>query len=147
MPNRQWAVNMSGLYQTFEVEQGLLGQLFIPRPHYLRTISLPINVQYFDPSGFFAGVGLVYVNQRIQFLDPRSFTPSPMPMQNENFTLVNAGLGYRLPKRWGTVALQVNNLFNQDFHYQDYSFQVGEQAVNPLYIPERTIFTRMVLNF
>ena len=147
MPNRQWAVSMSGLYQTFEVEQDLRGQVFIPRPHYLRTISLPINVQYFDPSGFFAGAGLVYVNQRIQFLDPRSFTPSPMPMQNENFTLVNAGLGYRLPKRWGTVALQVNNLFNQNFRYQDYSFQVGERAINPLYIPERTIFTRMVLNF
>jgi tetratricopeptide (TPR) repeat protein len=147
MPDRRWAVSVSGLYQTFEVEEGLLGQLFVPRPHYLRTISLPLNIQYFDPSGFFAGMGLAYVNQRIQFLDPQSFTPSPMPMESDDFTLVNAGLGYRLPKRWGIVALQVNNLFDKDFRYQDYSFQAGDPGVNPLYTPERTLFGRLVLNF
>lgn len=147
MPDRRWAVSASGLYQTFEVEEGLLGQLFVPRPHYLRTISLPLDIQYFDPSGFFAGMGLVYVNQRIQFLDPQSFTPSPMPTESDDFTLVNAGLGYRLPKRWGIVALQINNLFDRDFRYQDYSFQAGDPGVNPLYNPERTLFGRLVLNF
>ena len=147
MPDRRWAVSVSGLYQTFEVEKGLLGQLFVPNPHYLRTISFPLNVQYFDPSGFFAGMGLVYVNQRIQYLDPQSFTPSPMPMESDDFTLVNTGLGYRLPKRWGIVALQVNNLFNRDFRYQDYSFLAGDPGVNPLYTPERTILGRLVLNF
>jgi outer membrane receptor protein involved in Fe transport len=147
MPNRRWAVSASGLYQTFEVEEGLLGQLFVPNPHYLRTISFPLDVQYFDPSGFFSGIGLVYVNQRIQYLDPQSFTPSPMPMESDDFTLVNANLGYRLPKRWGIIALQVNNLFDRDFRYQDYSFRVGDPGVNPLYTPERTLFGRLVLNF
>ena len=115
-------------------------------PAELKTLSLPLNVQYFDPSGFFAGLGVVYVNQEIQALDPESLTLSPM--QNEEFTLVNAGLGYRLPKRWGIVAFQVNNIFDKNFHYQDNNFQtVGAVNDSPLYIPERTVYGRLVLNF
>ncbi|MDS4060569.1 MAG: TonB-dependent receptor, partial [Candidatus Contendobacter sp.] len=111
----------------------------------LKTLSLPLNVQYFDPSGFFAGLGIVYVNQKIQVLDPGSSTLSPT--RNENFTLINIGLGYRLPKRWGVVALQVDNMFDKKFHYQDDNFQTGDGTSNPLFTPERTVFGRFVLNF
>ncbi len=157
MPSQRWAVKAAGLYENFEVKEGLLPLLFLmpPMPSQLRTITLPLDIQYFDPSGFFAGLGMVYVNQRAQFADPQSFNPvdpsssnlSFLPMQSENFTLLNAGLGYRLPKRWGLVALQVNNLLNKEFHYQDNSFRSGNQTVNPLYIPERTLFGRVVINF
>jgi outer membrane receptor protein involved in Fe transport len=85
------------------------------------------------------------VNQKIQVLDFESSTISPT--QDEDFTLVNAGLGYRLPKRWGIVALQINNMFDKDFYYQDNNFQTGDGTTNPLYIPERTVFGRLVLNF
>ena len=105
---------------------------------------MPLNIQYFDPSGFFAGLGIIYVNQDIQLIDPGSLTSSPT--KSEEFTLVNAGLGYRLPKRQGIIALEARNLFNKQFYFQDYSFQTGEPT-NPLYIPERTLVGRFVLNF
>ncbi|QQS53074.1 MAG: TonB-dependent receptor [Candidatus Competibacteraceae bacterium] len=147
MPSARWAVKAAGLYERFEVDEGLLGLMFYypPLPARLRTITFPLDIQYFDPSGFFASMGIVYVNQRVQFLDPPSLTLTPT--QNENFSLVNAGLGYRLPKRWGLVALQANNLLDKKFHYQDNSFRISDQSVNPLYIPERTLWGRLVINF
>jgi len=61
--------------------------------------------------------------------------------------LVDVGLGYRLPKRWGIVALQVNNVFDKEFRYQDYSFQTGISTISPAYVPERIIAGRLILNF
>ena len=145
IPSQRWAVTGSWLYERFEVEEGILGQLFIPKPTRLRTLSLPVYVQYFAPSGFFAGIGATYVNQHVQFLDPQSLTIAPT--QSEDFTLVDVGLGYRLPKRWGIVSLEVRNLFDKQFRFQDYAFQAGDQTTNPRFIPERTIFGRLVINF
>lgn len=145
LPSQQWAISASWLYEDFEVKEGLIGLLFIPKPIQLRTISLPLNIQYFDPSGFFAGLGVTYVNQDVQFLDPRSLTS--LPTQSEDFILVDAGLGYRLPKRWGIIALEARNLFDKQFYFQDYSFQSAVDAVNPRFIPERTLYARFVLNF
>ncbi len=145
MPSHRWAVTGSWLYEHFEVKEGVLGQLFIPKPARLRTISLPVYVQYFDPSGFFAGMGATYVNQHVQFLDPQSLAAAPT--QSEDFTLVDVGLGYRLPKRWGILSLEASNVFDKQFRFQDYAFQAGDQTTNPRFIPERTIFGRLVINF
>ena len=145
LPSHRWAVAASWLYESFEVKEGILSQLFIPKPARLRTISLPVYVRYFDPSGFFAEVGVTYVNQHVQFLDPQSFTISPT--QSEEFTLVDVGLGYRLPKRWGILSLEARNLFDKEFRFQDYAFQAGDQTINPRFIPERTIFGQLVINF
>jgi tetratricopeptide (TPR) repeat protein len=149
LPSHNWALSASLRYEKLEADQDCAFCLFL-YPAELKTFSLPASVQYFDPSGFFAGLGITYVNQDIQAIDrpssiPRSFTLTPT--QNEEFTLVDVGLGYRLPKRWGIVALQVNNVFDQEFHYQDYSFQTGTSAINPVYVPERTIVGRLILNF
>jgi tetratricopeptide (TPR) repeat protein len=145
MPSQRWAVTGSWLYEHFEVKEGVLGQLFIPKPARLRTLSLPVHVQYFAPSGFFAGMGATYVNQHVQFLDPRSRAISPT--QSEDFTVIDMGLGYRLPKRWGILSLETRNVFDKQFRFQDYGFQAGDQTTNPRFIPERTIFGRLVINF
>ena len=144
LPNRSWAVSASWNYEDFAAgENSTLPQLFGSVPDRLQTISLPVNIQYFDPSGFFAGLGVTYVNQKIRYLDPQSLAVSPT--QNENFAVVSAGLGYRFPKRWGLVSLEATNLLDQQFHFQDDSFIVREP--NPLYIPERIWFGRLVVNF
>ena len=148
MPHQNWAVSTSWRYEKFEEKDCLLCQLFASIPAELKTITLPLNVQYFEPSGFFAGLSIVYVNQDIQVIDPSSppGSASFLPMQNEEFTLVNAGLGYRLPRRLGLISLEARNLFNKEFYFQDYYFQTGG-VVEPLYVPERTLFGRLVINF
>ncbi len=149
LPNRNWALSASLRYEKIETDQNCALCLFL-YPAELQTLSVPLSVQYFDPSGFFAGLGIVYVNQDIQAIDPESSMPGSfvlMPTQNEEFTLVDVGLGYRLPKRRGIVALQANNVFDKEFRYQDYSFQTGTSTIDPVYIPERTILGRLILNF
>jgi tetratricopeptide (TPR) repeat protein len=149
LPSRNWALSASLRYEKFEPDQNCSFCLFL-YPAELQTLSVPLSVQYFDPSGFFAGLGIVYVNQDIQAIDPESSMPGSFvltPTQNEEFTLVDVGLGYRLPKRWGIVALQANNVFDKEFRYQDYSFQTGTSTIDPVYIPERTIVGRLILNF
>jgi hypothetical protein len=83
------------------------------------------------------------VNQHIRYLDPQSFTVAPT--QYEDFMLVNVGLGYRFPKRAGLISLEARNLLDKEFRFQDDSFMTRE--ANPLYIPERTLFGRLILNF
>ncbi|MDG4562050.1 MAG: TonB-dependent receptor [Candidatus Competibacter sp.] len=146
LPNPRWAVTAAWRYEGFKLQEGqLLRQLYFSTPFELKTTSIPLNIRYFDPSGFFAGLGVTYVNQDIRNLDQQSSVI--LPTQSEDFVLVDAGLGYRLPKRWGIIALEARNLFDQQFQFQDYSFQTPVNAVNPRFIPERTIFGRFVLNF
>ncbi|MDG4550527.1 MAG: TonB-dependent receptor [Candidatus Contendobacter sp.] len=146
LPNPQWAVSAAWRYEQFKLQEGqYLRQLYFATPVELKTISIPLAIRYFNPSGFFAGLGVTYVNQDIQNLDPQSLTV--LPTQNEDFVLVDASLGYRLPKRWGIVALEARNLFDQQFYFQDYSFQNVNPGVNPRFIPERTLYARFVLNF
>ena len=38
---------------------------FTSTPQKLKTLSVPLAVRYFDPNGFFAGVGVTYVDQEV----------------------------------------------------------------------------------
>ena len=63
-----------------------------------------------------------------------------------DFALVNVSLGYRLPKRYGIIGVEVQNLFDKSFSYQDRNFMTSE-LVPPEYIPEIAILGRVSLNF
>ena len=62
--------------------------------------------------------------------------------------MVDAAIGFRLPKRWGIVSLQVLNLFDKGFNYQDDSFREfsNEPTVGP-YFPDRSVLGRITINF
>ena len=149
LPNHYWTLSIAPRYEIFKVDHNcpLCSYLY---PAELKTFSLPVNVRYSDPSGFFSGLGIVYVNQDIQAIDlnaPIRGDFHRLPSQNEDFTLVNVGLGYRFPKRWGVFTLQIDNVFDRNFYYQDDNYQTGDGTTNPLYIPERTLRGRLILNF
>jgi outer membrane receptor protein involved in Fe transport len=62
---------------------------------------------------------------------------------DERFWVVDASIGYRLPKRYGLVSIDVKNLLDEEFSYQN-SFNKGEQKL-PRYQPQRAIFARLNL--
>jgi len=66
----------------------------------------------------------------------------------DSFTLFDASIGYRLPRRYGQVMLAVNNIFHTKFKYQDDSYreQQDKPSVGP-YFPDRQIFLYLVLNW
>ncbi len=140
MIDRRWAASAEFELEKFEQTTNATGN---PNPERLETITAPLAVQYFDPSGFFAKVGATYVKQDVE---------GPFVKTNgDEFAVVDAAIGYRLPNRWGLLSLEVRNLLDQSFYLVDDSFRnssdfTGLQA-NARFMPDRTILAGIRLNF
>ncbi|ADJ28803.1 TonB-dependent receptor domain-containing protein [Nitrosococcus watsonii] len=105
----------------------------------LTTHRMPLRLNYYHPKGLIARVGGSYVYQDADFPDTKN-------SGIEDFWVMDASLGYRLPKRWGIVSIEAFNLLNNSFRFQDLNFQSGEPTV-PLFRAERLIFARFTLAF
>jgi len=140
-PTDRWSLSLEAVYDKFENENNSLVATDVPSK--VTTWTVPANATYFHPSGWFAGVGATYVDQ-----DVRRDAISSMAEGDSSFTLADASIGYRLPKRRGVVSLAVNNMFDKDFKYQDESYRTfsTEPYVSP-YIPETTVMGRVTLSF
>ncbi len=116
---------------------------FGPRPEDIKTLSLPLSLRYFNPNGLFAVLGGTYVDQKVRRAESSRFADG-----NDNFFVVDAAVGYRLPKRRGNISLAVKNLFDEQFMYQDNSFrEFSEEAVVSPFVPDRAIIGSVTLSF
>jgi tetratricopeptide (TPR) repeat protein len=106
----------------------------------LKTTAVPLAIHYFRPSGFFGRAGATFVWQKEETSDDMTL--------RDDFTLIDAAVGYRLPKRWGLVTLAANNLLDEDFSYQDASFKTSDLygVVRP-FVPARTVMASVELTF
>ena len=102
-----------------------------------KTYRVPLGINFYHPSGFMAQLQTTYVNQSGKFGDP-GFT---LESGSDNFWVVDASIGYRLPKRWGVISLEVKNLFDQKFRFQD------TDPISPSIAPDRVIFGRFTVGF
>jgi hypothetical protein len=80
-----------------------------------RTHRVPLSLRFFDPSGFFAIGKATYVNQSGRF----EFSSEEIRSGRDRFWVFDGAVGYRLPKRWGTLSVDVRNLFDSKFRFQD----------------------------
>ena len=145
-PADNWAFSAQLVYDRFEAERGD-ATAFSNVPEDLETISIPLAFRYFHESGFFAGAGVTYVNQRID-RSARAKKLLGLSEGHEEFFVVDAALGYRFPERRGMASLSVNNLFDREFRFQDDSFREfrDEPSTGP-YIPAMQVVGRLTLNF
>jgi len=60
---------------------------------------------------------------------------------DDHFWVVDASLSYRLPKRYGLITLEVRNLFDEEFNFQD------TDALNPQIQPDRMILGKIILSY
>jgi lipoprotein NlpI len=130
-------------YDKFEREStDFLSRQGFQDPLEVKTISVPVGLTYFHPSGFFAAAGATFVDQDVDRL-------SQFENQgHDSFFVVDVGVGYRFPNRHGIASLQVQNLLDEGMEFQDDSFREfqEEPSVGP-YFPDRTILGRVTLNF
>jgi tetratricopeptide (TPR) repeat protein len=140
-PTPEWALSIEAVYDKFENdEESALAPIL---PERVRTVSVPMKATYFHPRGYFGSVGVTYVDQQV-----RRNVVSDLPQGDSQFGLVDLSIGYRLPKRRGLVSLSVNNLFDEEFEYQDDSYRkFGDEPVVSPYLPDRVIMGRVVLSF
>ncbi len=141
-PTSRLAVHTELVRDNYRSEKGIL-TADANLPEKLVTWSLPVAVSYFDPSGFFLGLGTTYVDQLVV----RSSTAT-QAQGDDSFYVVDASVGYRFAKRRGVLSLAVKNLFDTEFMYQDDSYREfrGEPSIGP-YFPERTFMARVSLSF
>lgn len=141
IPHAHWAVSGE-----FQFEQYMRNALVVNndfnKPYQINTLSAPLTINYFHPSGIFGKFSSTYVQQNIKRLQESSKLEG-----HDGFVLFDAALGYRLPNRRGILSLEGRNLSDENFFYRSYNFQYNEMITSPRFIPTRTFFVRLTLNF
>ncbi|MDD5319099.1 MAG: tetratricopeptide repeat protein [Methylococcales bacterium] len=116
---------------------------YSPESSVLSTHIVPLEFRYFHPSGFFGKLIETYVHQALDKINLIQVNPNA-----SNFFLLDASIGFRFPKRLGIISIEGRNLLNKKYRFEDLSGDENNQFFNPsLFIPERTIFGRITLNF
>jgi tetratricopeptide (TPR) repeat protein len=141
-PNNQLALSTEYQYERFKNPK----EFMIEDIAELKTHKIIFGINYFHPSGFYAKLRPAYISQDGEFSDTSFeafFSPEPFPTfrGEDDFWIVDASIGYRFPKRYGRVALEVRNLFDEDIRFQD------TDPANPGVFPERQVLVKAILAF
>ncbi|MGH8564785.1 MAG: TonB-dependent receptor domain-containing protein [Gammaproteobacteria bacterium] len=113
-----------------------------------RTQLFPVELRYFHPSGLFGSLKVTYTRQQIGREIPLSEEVTIDDRQDDEFTLIDLALGYRLPKRYGILRLGVKNLFDEEFSFLGIGgFRTPRREDSPLFVPEQTAFAQFTLAF
>jgi tetratricopeptide (TPR) repeat protein len=112
----------------------------------IRTQTVPLEARFFHPSGLFAGMRVSFVDQDGRF---PNFLTGQLESDSDQFWLLDATVGYRLPRRYGLIALEAGNLLDERFKFQDIDVDRADQTTSPRrrILPERTILGRLILSF
>lgn len=101
------------------------------------THRVPFGVRVFLPRGFSAMARVTYVHQQGRFEEISGALRSGA----EDFALLDMGLSYRLPKRYGIVSVGASNLLDRHFDYFD------TDRNNPMFQAARAVFSRITVAF
>lgn len=152
MPHKFWTIKGELQYEQYK-RRDEFAALLSTDPVRIQTLIAPISMEFFHPTGIFSGMTGTFVRQdltRLGDIDENNHKKERIPIKDnsgiDNFFLLDAFVGFRLPKRKGILSLEARNLLNQNFYYRSINFQLSE-SVNPRFIPERTFFARITLNF
>ena len=97
--------------------------------HYLETQRTRPQVRVFLPMGLFAHVRSSYYDQQAEQFDPVNAADFTV---DSEFWITDVSLGYRMPRRWGSVQLDVLNVSDREFLFYRSSL---EESV----VPARTV--------
>lgn len=134
MPTQQVALRAEYLLEQFKRDKTTGVSNFWK----LDTHRLPLGIAYFHPSGIVGRFQGTYVNQSGVF--PGNFNISRVE-GDDQFWVLDCSIGYRLPNRWGSVSLEIRNLLDERFQFQD------TDPANPSMFPELTVFGKITLSF
>ena len=134
-PHPQLALNAEYLYERFDRDPEFPG---VEQISDLKTQRLPLGISWFSPGGMIGKLYATYVNQKGEF--GLGAEGNLTENGSDNFWIVDASLGYRLPKRYGIVSLGVLNLFDEEVKFQD------TDPALPQIAPERTALLKFTLS-
>jgi tetratricopeptide (TPR) repeat protein len=110
-------------------------------PTYLRTIQWPWSATLRLSENTFGEFRWTTVEQEVDRL-----STSIAPVGRDRFTVIDAAMAYSLPRRKGRLSVEVKNLLNEKFSYQDDDFRNTEPRLSP-YLPIRRVLLKVSLAF
>jgi tetratricopeptide (TPR) repeat protein len=129
-PNRWLALSAEYNYERFDRDNE-----FVAGIEEVKTLSFPLGISLYLPSGVSVKLKATYRDQEGNF-EPSFATPFS---DSDHFWIVDASIGYRLPRRLGIITIGAKNLFDKSFKYQD------TDPVRPEIQPGRLIFAKFTL--
>ena len=124
-------------------EWNRIGKRFLSRditsptdPMRLKTEVLNMSLSYSHPVGLLTRLDMHYVSQTSRF-----HLESGDMSVNEKFPVVDYEIGFRLPKRRGSINFVVRNVFDNSFSTQQGPFFSVEPLIQRYY-PEQAFFVR-----
>jgi len=133
-----WAVGARAEFDYYKLDDDPIAR---NDPEDVKTWLFPLTARWFHPSGLFAEASASFLYQQVSRTDEATFEEG-----SDDTWLLGAAVGWRLPDRRGLIALQVANLLDSHFKYEDDSFRTNEE-VGSRFIPDRTVLLRANLNF
>jgi outer membrane receptor protein involved in Fe transport len=128
-------IALSAEYQYEEIDRDREFAVFLEQ---VKTHRVPLGAAFFHPCGFFSRLNGTWYHQEgsfnLQGSPPDAFVPG-----SDSFWVVNASIGYRLPGRYGILSLEVRNLFDEAFRYED------TDPASPVLQPERAVFLQATI--
>ncbi len=107
----------------------------------VKTSRVPLSARFFHPSGLGAFLGVTYLDQEGEFLAFDEMGEQAFVPGDKSFWVVDAALRYRLPRRFGFLAVGVNNLTDERSTYQ------ATDSRNLRIRPGRVFFASVVVAF
>jgi len=110
----------------------------LPFQDFIETQRLRPQVRVFLPRGFFASATGTRYDQQVDLFD--DLTSSSRSSVNSKFWIADALVGYKFPRRYGSVILQAHNLGDREFAFY-------ERTIQETVIPARTVSLRVNFTF
>jgi tetratricopeptide (TPR) repeat protein len=114
-PTKWIAASLAYQFERFTTEQKLADENILD----LKTHRVPIQLSLILPSGLTVRTKATYINQQGSFFDSGIPPNGLVFYDKDKFWVFDTSLSYRLPKRMGLVSLEVKNLLNNHFNFQD----------------------------
>lgn len=104
----------------------------------IQTERLTPELRFFCPAGVFLRVAGTRYDQEVDQLD--AFSATDTTTVESNFWVVDAAIGYRFPKRWGSFVVDGRNLLNKKFVFY-------ERSIQETVVPARSIVARLEITY
>ncbi len=133
-PQSRLAVRAEYQYDKFDNEVPYITQGYVT----LETSRVPLGLSYLHPNGLGAAVQVMFVDQRGHLWNTSA--PPFLPTRDaDDFWVTDLSVHYRLPRRFGILSVDVRNLLDEEFQYQDIDPE------NTRIMPERLLLVRLTL--
>jgi tetratricopeptide (TPR) repeat protein len=106
----------------------------------VETQRLRPEVRFFTPNGIFVRLAGARYDQNVDQRDAFDAAVATLSTVNSQFWIMDAAVGYRFPKRWGSFVIDGRNVFNEKFLFYDRLIQ--EQVV-----PARQVTARLEITY